>query len=77
MHKLITLTIAENLAIDPQDVTPQASLKDNLGADSLDLIEIFNILEEETGKQIPKDSIREATTVQDIVDLLGGNSGND
>jgi acyl carrier protein len=77
MQKLITLTIAENLAIDPQDVTPQANLKDNLGADSLDLIEIFNVLEEETGKQIPKDSIREATTVQDIVDLLGGNSGND
>ncbi len=77
MIDLVSETIAEFLVVDLGDVSPDTHLKDKLGADSLDLIEIFNALEVETGETLSKDKVRTVETVQDIVELLGGTSGND
>ena len=77
MHEMVAGVIAEYLAIDIGDVTPKAHLKNTLGADSLDLIEIFNELEDETGKHFDKDQIRTAATLEDIVTMLGGTHGDD
>jgi acyl carrier protein len=76
MHAMVAGVIAEYLAVDIGDVTPSAHLKNTLGADSLDLIEIFNVLEEETGKHFNKDAIRAASTLDDIVTMLGGTHGD-
>jgi acyl carrier protein len=77
MQKMVAEVIAEYLAVDIGDVTPKTHLKDTLGADSLDLIEIFNELEDETGKSFDKDQIRGASTLDDIVEMLGGSHGDD
>jgi acyl carrier protein len=77
MQKMVAEVIAEYLAVDIGDVTPKTHLKDTLGADSLDLIEIFNELEDETGKHFDKDAIRSAKTLDDIVEMLGGSHGDD
>ncbi len=70
MKDLVTATIAEFLAVDIEDVSLDTHLKDELGADSLDLIEVFNALEDATGVDLPKESVREVETVQDLVELL-------
>ena len=70
MFNVVQDAIVEFLVVDPEDVSPDVNLKDTLGADSLDLIEIFNALEVETGKTLSKDKVRTIETVQDLVDLL-------
>lgn len=70
MKDIVKATIAEFLVVDIEDVSLNTHLKDELGADSLDLIEVFNALEDATGVDLPKESVREVETVQDLVELL-------
>ena len=48
----------EHLNVDPAKVTPTASFEDDLGADSLDLVELVMAAEEEFGIEIPDDGLR-------------------
>lgn len=63
--------IANQLGIDERDITPEASVVDDLGADSLDVVELVMALEEEFNLQIPDEEAEKITVVQNIFDYLG------
>ena len=54
--------IAEQLGVKPEEVTPEASFVDDLGADSLDTVELVMALEEEFGIEIPDEDAEKITT---------------
>lgn len=62
--------IVDTLACDADKVTPEASLTQDLEADSLSIVELHMAIEEETGISIPDDEIADLKTVQDILDCL-------
>ena len=63
----IKAIIAEQLGVKPEEVTPQASFIDDLGADSLDTVELIMALEEEFNIEIPDEDAEKMTTVGDAV----------
>jgi acyl carrier protein len=62
--------VAEQLEVDPGDVTPQANFANDLGADSLDTVELVMALEEEFDIEIPDEAAEQITTVQAVVDYI-------
>ncbi len=67
--------VVEQLGVDGKDVVPSASLVDDLGADSLDLVELIMSLEEEFSNpsrkvEIPDEDAQKIATVQDVIDYL-------
>ncbi len=62
--------IVEELAVDPSEVTAEASFIDDLGADSLDVVELVMAMEEEFDLEIPDEDAEKIETVQDAVDYL-------
>ena len=62
--------VVENLSCDEDDVTLAASLKDDLGADSLDAVELIMAFEEEFDISIPTEKTEELNTISDIVKLI-------
>jgi acyl carrier protein len=67
--KLITI-IAEQLSVDKDKVVPAASFVDDLGADSLDLVELIMAMEEAFEVEIPDDVAEKIITVQDAVNHI-------
>lgn len=67
---LIKNVIAENLNVDLDEITMDANLQDDLGADSLDAVELAMALEEELDVTIPDDVFAEMKTVGDIIKYL-------
>ncbi|MFZ2448219.1 MAG: acyl carrier protein [Syntrophobacteraceae bacterium] len=65
--------IANQLGVDKDMVTPQANIVDDLGADSLDVVELVMALEEAFDMEIPDDDAEKIRTVQDIFVYLGKN----
>ena len=63
--------IVEQLGVDAAQVTPEASFVDDLGADSLDTVELVMALEEEFETEIPDDDAEKITTVQQAIDYVG------
>ncbi|MCQ4773143.1 acyl carrier protein [Lacrimispora saccharolytica] len=63
MLEKIREMIAENLNIDINTITEEASFKEDLGVDSLDLFELVMALEEEFGVEIPTEDLETLTTV--------------
>ena len=63
MFEKIREMIAENLNIDINTITEEASFKEDLGVDSLDLFELVMALEEEFGVEIPTEELETLTTV--------------
>ncbi len=66
---------AEQLGVEENEVTPEASFVDDLGADSLDLVELIMALEEEFSKpsqkiEIPDEDAEKLVTVQDAIDYI-------
>ena len=59
--------IAEQLGVKVEEVTPQASFIDDLGADSLDTVELIMALEEEFNVEIPDEDAEKMTTVADAI----------
>ena len=66
--------VADQLAIDEDEVIPGASFIDDLGADSLDIVELIMALEEEFDMEIPDEDSEKITTVQNVVDYIKSNS---
>ncbi|MFH1201910.1 MAG: acyl carrier protein [Candidatus Omnitrophota bacterium] len=62
--------IAEQLGVKEEEVTPQASFIDDLGADSLDTVELVMALEEEFGIEIPDEDAEKMTTVGDAMKYI-------
>ncbi len=62
--------IAEQLGVEEGEVTPQASFIDDLGADSLDTVELIMAFEEEFGIEIPEEEAEKIATVQNAVDYI-------
>ena len=62
--------VVEHLGVDEAKVTESASLTDDLGADSLDQVELVMAFEEEFGVEIPDDAAEKIRTVKDAVDFL-------
>jgi len=62
--------IAEQLGVEEAEVTPSASFVDDLGADSLDTVELVMALEENFDIEIPDDAAEKIRTVQDAIDYI-------
>lgn len=62
--------IAEQLGVKAEEVTPQASFIDDLGADSLDTVELVMALEEEFGIEIPDEDAEKMVTVGDAMKYI-------
>jgi len=62
--------IVEQLGVEPDEVTMEASFRDDLEADSLDLVELIMAFEEEFGGEISDDEAQNLTTVGDVVNFL-------
>jgi acyl carrier protein len=62
--------VSEQLGVDEEKVTPEASFANDLGADSLDTVELVMALEEEFGIEIPDESAEGIATVQDAVNFI-------
>lgn len=65
--------IVEQLGVSLDEVVPTASFVDDLGADSLDLVELVMMLEEEFGGEIPDEDAEKIQTVQDAIDYIKKN----
>ena len=62
--------IVEQLGVDADEVSPAASFTDDLGADSLDIVELVMAFEEEFSIEIPDEDAENITTVQDAVNYI-------
>ena len=62
--------VAEQLGVDEDQVVPEASFMDDLGADSLDTVELVMALEEEFDIEISDEDAEKIQTVQDAVDYI-------
>ncbi len=65
--------IVDSLSCDEEAVVLEASLKDDLEADSLDAVELIMAVEEEFDLEIPEDTAQNMKTVKDIVDFIEAN----
>jgi len=66
----IKAIIAEQLGIDEEEVVNEVSFIDDLGADSLDLVELIMTLEEEFGQEISDEEAENIQTVQEAIDYI-------
>jgi acyl carrier protein len=62
--------IVEQLGVDEAEVTPDASFVEDLGADSLDTVELIMVLEEEFGIEIPDEDAEKIVHVKDAVQYI-------
>ncbi|WP_026525248.1 acyl carrier protein [Butyrivibrio sp. MB2005] len=65
--------IAETLGVDEDKVTPDANLIDDLGADSLAIVELHMEIEEKLGIKIPDEAISDLHTVSDVLEAINKN----
>ena len=66
--------VCNQLSVNKEDVTPDASFVEDLGADSLDTVELVMAFEEEFGLEIPDDEAEIITTIKSAVDWIEKNS---
>jgi acyl carrier protein len=69
--------VAEQLGVKEDEVTNDASFVDDLGADSLDTVELVMALEEEFETEIPDEEAEKITTVQQAIDFVNARSSSD
>jgi acyl carrier protein len=62
--------IAEQLGVEEEDINPESSFVEDLGADSLDTVELVMAFEEEFGIEIPDEDAEKILTVQNSIDYI-------
>ena len=67
--------ICEQLEVKEEDVVPEASFVDDLGADSLDQVELIMAMEEEFGLSISDEEAEKIVTVKDAIEFIKKNQG--
>jgi acyl carrier protein len=67
--------VVEHLGVETDKVTEEASFIDDLGADSLDTVELVMEFEEEFGIEIPDDAAESIQTFKDAIDYINQNQG--
>lgn len=70
MFDKVAQLLAEQLSIPKDKITLESKIVDDLGADSLDVVELLMALEDETGKTIPDEQVTTIKTVGDIITVL-------
>jgi acyl carrier protein len=70
----VTKIVVDHLGVDKDKVTVGASFIDDLGADSLDTVELVMAFEEEFGIEIPDDAAEKILTVKDAIEFIDQNS---
>ena len=70
IEKKVQKLIAEKLDLDISEVVPDASLIDDLGADSLAIVELIMSIEEEFDMEVPDEDVDKMTTVKDAVNYI-------
>jgi acyl carrier protein len=70
IEERVKKVVVEQLGVGEDQVTPDASFVDDLGADSLDTVELVMALEEEFDAEIPDDKAESITKVQDAVNYI-------
>jgi acyl carrier protein len=70
IEQKVKAIIMEQLGVSEEEVKPEASFVDDLGADSLDLVELVMALEEEFGQEIPDEDAEKIVTVQDAINYI-------
>lgn len=70
MFEKIKKIVVDQLGVDESEVTPEASFIDDLGADSLDIVELIMAIEDEFGIEIPDDVAEKISTVNDAVEYI-------
>lgn len=73
MFEKVKKIIVEQLGVDENDITMESSFIDDLGADSLDIVELIMALEEEFDLEIPDSEAEKITTVGDAVEYIKNN----
>ncbi len=71
VHSIVT----DQLGVDEASLSPEANLLDDLGADSLDVVELVMALEEEFSIEVPDDEVENIRTVGDIVQYIEARAG--
>ena len=66
----VTKLVCEQLGVQEEEVTPEASFVEDLGADSLDTVELVMALEEEFETEIPDEEAEKITTVKEAIDYI-------
>ena len=70
IEKRVKEIVAEQLGVDESQVTNEASFMDDLGADSLDTVELVMALEEEFGHEIPDEQAEKLQSVGDVIKYI-------
>jgi len=67
--------VVEHLGVEAEKVTEEAAFIDDLGADSLDIVELVMAVEEEFSVEIPDDAAEKIATVKDAISFIDANKG--
>lgn len=70
MFEKVCNMLAEQLGIDANKITPESEVVKDLGADSLDVVELLMALEDEYQITLPEEEVESLKTVQDIVEMM-------
>ena len=74
---LLKKIIADVLSVDPDEITPDTTFIDDLGADSLDVYQIIMAVEDELGIEVNEEDAAKISTVGDAVELISKTKGED
>ena len=66
--------IVEQLGVEEDAVTPEANIQEDLGADSLDIVDLIQTIEDQYDLSIPDEAVEEIKTVNDIVNYIEKNT---
>lgn len=76
MFQKVKSIIADQLGVDEEEITMEASFIDDLGADSLDIVELIMALESEFDIEFPDEDAEKVVTVGDVVDYIKEHTEN-
>jgi acyl carrier protein len=74
IEERVTQIIVDQLGVEPSEVTANASFVDDLGADSLDRVELIMAFEEQFSQEIPDEDAEKIVTVQNAIDYIQKNA---